>query len=188
MLLDHLPNQSTLEQQLGGRFQFHGLIGPTPSPPPTLLHYIWAYRRRWRGFEQGVEASNAQDLVPYGTDVSVLEALLRLQTLQGVPPRKKLATTGEELQSVIRDLDPQVNLSTFELLTSLHRLMGAVYQVVQPKPYYWSLGFRLINSLDVTLPGMGSKETLREIKLELSETTLHLHTSGNLTAWPHEYS
>lgn len=126
--------------------------------------------------------------MPYGTDASVLTALLRLQTLLGVPSGKKLATTGDELQSVIREVDPQASLSTFALLTSLYRLRGAVYQVVQPKPYYWSLGFRLINSLYVTLPTVGGKGTLSEIKLELSETTLHLHTSGNLTAWPHEHS
>ncbi|MFB9993765.1 hypothetical protein ACFFLM_17545 [Deinococcus oregonensis] len=184
MLLDDLPDQSTLEQQLGGRFRFYGLISPTP--PPTLDYYTWAYRRRWHGFDQGVEATNAQDLVAYGTDASVLEALLRLQALQGISPGKKLATSEKELLSVIQEIDPQVNLSSGALLTSLERLMGTGYQVLQFE--CWSFGFRLVNSLDVRMARVGGKATLREIALELSETTLNLHTSGSLIAWRPEHS
>ncbi|THF68400.1 hypothetical protein E7T06_16795 [Deinococcus sp. Arct2-2] len=87
---------------------------------------------------------------------------------------------------MIREIDPQVNLSSGALWSSLERLMGTGYQVMQFD--CWSFGFRLVNSLDVRLARVGGKPTLREIELELSETTLNLYTSGSLIAWRPEHS
>ncbi|MFB9995158.1 hypothetical protein ACFFLM_24735 [Deinococcus oregonensis] len=181
MSFDQLPDQSTFEGQLGGPLQFHGLISPALSPPPSPIHSSWAYRRRSEGFDQRVEASNSVDLVCYGPDALVLEALLRLHAVQAFSDREVTAT-AEQLLLVMQEIDPHINLSSPELLASLSRLMGTVYHVTQPKPYFWSFGFRLITTLDVLSQSdtRDGPETLREITVELSEVTLVLHASGML--------
>ncbi|MFB9992078.1 hypothetical protein ACFFLM_08905 [Deinococcus oregonensis] len=174
------PDQLTLETQLGGPMQFHGLIAPSLPPEPIRSHLM--YVRQWQGEEQLVNIYNAPFMVPSGVDAVVLAALLRAPPLQRKLSDWKVVVSSEQLHALIREVDPLVNLNATELMDALQRLRMAGVSIDTPHPRRRSSSFQLLSDLRVS-----SRERVTdgfmvftEASLKLSEAVMSLHLFGTL--------
>ncbi|UQN10646.1 hypothetical protein [Deinococcus sp. QL22] len=180
MATQPIPDQLTLETQLGGPMQFHGLIAPSLPPDPIRSHL--GYVRHWQGEEQLVNIYNAPFVVPSGVDAVVLAALLRAPPLQNKLRDWKVVVTGEQLDALIREVDPLVNLTATEVMDALQRLRMAGVSIDAPHARRRFSGFQFLSELRVS-----SRERVtdgfvvfNEASVQLSETVLSLHLFGML--------
>lgn len=176
-----LPDQLTLEDRLGGPMQFHGLIAPYLPPDPIRSHLV--YVRHWQGEDQMVNIYNAPFMVLSGVDAVVLAALLLAPHIHHKLNDWKLVVTGEQLDALIREVDPLVHLSATEVMDALQRLRMAGITIDAPRAQLQFSAFNLLNALAVS-----SRERVAdgfmvfdEASLELSEPVVCLHLFGTLT-------
>jgi hypothetical protein len=180
MASNPLPNQLALEAQLGGPMQFHGLIAPALPADPICSRLV--YLRHWQGEDQKVSVYNAPFMVPFGIDAVMLTALLLAPPIQSEFNNWRVVVTGEQLHTLIQEVNPLINLSATEIIDSLQRLRMAGVSIETPGARRRFCGFQFLDALQVSSRERVADEHIvfNEASLTLSAAVMSLHVFGTV--------
>lgn len=167
------PDQRTLEAELGGPMQFHGLIAP--PLPPTPVRSRLAYRRHWKGVDQEVTIHNPSEGVPHGSDALVLQALLTFPPAL-TRPHWVVLVRVEELDDLIWRTERTTTLTLDDIVEAVTRLQTTRFTLDTPGASPGRQTFHLIDRLQILSQSQqpGGKKFVRLFQVEFSATTLAL--------------